>query len=152
MLNCVQLELQGGSYEQSVNFADVQRRVIHKGILSTILTALGWFLIPIAWYLVFTLVLVFADLYTGWRASNMRFISRGIRRTIDKVVMYYIAILLAHAFDLIYLADGGLIVSFAVSSVIASTEILSVFENIQRHTGTGLLSAVKKYLNGNLKS
>ena len=98
----MQLGLKGGSYEQSVNFADVQRRVIHKGILTTILTALGWFLIPIAWYLVFTLVLVFADLYTGWKASNMRFISRGIRRTIDKVVMYYIAILLAHAFDLIY--------------------------------------------------
>ena len=147
----MQLESKGGSYEQIVNFADVQKRVIHKGILTTILTALGWFLIPIAWYLVFTLALVLADLYTGWKASNMRFISRGIRRTIDKVVMYYIAILLAHAFDLIYLADGGLIVSFAVSSVIASTEILSVFENIQRHTGTGLLSAVKKFFNGNLK-
>jgi len=148
----VQLELSGSNYEQSVNFADVQKRVIHKSILTTILTALGWFLIPIAWYLVFTLALVLADLYTGWKASNMKFISRGIRRTIDKVVMYYLAILLAHAFDLIYIADGGLIVSFAVSSVIASTEILSVFENIQRHTGTGLLSAVKKYLNGNLKS
>jgi phage-related holin len=148
----VQLESRGSNYEQSGNFADVQKRVIHKSILTTILTAIGWFLLPIAWYLVFTLALVLADLYTGWKASNMKFISRGIRRTIDKVVMYYIAILLAHAFDLIYLADGGLIVSFAVSSVIASTEILSVFENIQRHTGTGLLSAVKKYLNGNLKS
>lgn len=148
----MQLELQGGNYEQSVNFADVQRRVIHKGILTTILTAIGWFLLPIAWYLVFTVVLVFADLYTGWRASNMRFISRGVRKTIDKLIAYFIAILIAHAFDLLYLADGGLIVSFAVSSVIASTEMLSVYENIQRQTGTGLLSAVKKFLNGNLKS
>ena len=152
MLNCVQLELKGGNYEQSGNFVDVQRRVIHKGILSTILTALGWFLLPIAWYLVFTVVLVVADLYTGWRASNMRFISRGVRKTIDKLIAYFIAILIAHAFDLLYLADGGLIVSFAVSSVIASTEMLSVYENIQRQTGTGLLSAVKKFLNGNSKS
>ena len=148
----MQLESRGGNYEQSVNFADVQRRVIHKGILTTILTAIGWFLLPIAWYLVFTVVLVFADLYTGWRASNMRFISRGVRKTIDKLIAYFIAILIAHAFDLLYLADGGLIVSFAVSSVIASTEMLSVYENIQRQTGTGLLSAVKKFLNGNSKS
>ena len=148
----MQLELKEGNYEQSVNFADVQRRVIHKGILTTILTAIGWFLLPIAWYLVFTVVLVFADLYTGWRASNMRFISRGVRKTIDKLIAYFIAILIAHAFDLLYLADGGLIVSFAVSSVIASTEMLSVYENIQRQTGTGLLSAVKKFLNGNSKS
>jgi len=148
----VQLELSVSNYEQSVNFADVQKRVIHKNILSTILTAIGWFLLPIAWYLVFTLVLVLADLYTGWKASNMRFISRGVRKTIDKLIAYFIAILLAHAFDLIYLADGGLIVSFAVSSVIASTEMLSVYENIQRQTGTGLLSTVKKFINGNLKS
>ena len=152
MLNCVQLESKGGNYEQSVNFADVQKRVIHKSILTTILTAIGWFLLPIAWYLVFTVVLVVADLYTGWRASNMRFISRGVRKTIDKLIAYFIAILIAHAFDLLYLADGGLIVSFAVSSVIASTEMLSVYENIQRQTGTGLLSAVKKFLNGNSKS
>ena len=130
----------------------MQKRVIHKNILSTILTAIGWFLLPIAWYLVFTLALVLADLYTGWKASNMRFISRGVRKTIDKLIAYFIAILLAHAFDLIYLADGGLIVSFAVSSVIASTEMLSVYENIQRQTGTGLLSTVKKFINGNLKS
>ncbi len=148
----MQLELKGGNYEQSVNFADVQRRVIHKSILTAILTAIGWFLLPIAWYLVFTVVLVVADLYTGWRASNMRFISRGVRKSIDKAIAYFIAILIAHAFDLLYLADGGLIVSFAVSSVIASTEMLSIYENIQRQTGTGLLSAVKKFLNGNLKS
>jgi len=147
----VQLESSESNYEQSVNFAEVQKRVIHKSILSTILTAIGWFLLPIAWYLVFTVVLVVADLYTGWKASNMKFISRGIRRTIDKLIAYFIAILIAHAFDLLYLADGGLIVSFAVSSVIASTEMLSVYENIQRQTGTGLLSAVKKFINGNLK-
>lgn len=148
----MQLESRGGNYEQTVNFANVQRRVIHKGILTTILTAIGWFLLPIAWYLVFTIALVFADLYTGWRASNMRFISRGVRKSIDKAIAYFIAILIAHAFDLLYLPDGRLIVSFAVSSIIASTEMLSVYENIQRHTGTGLLSAVKKYLNGNPKS
>ena len=140
----MRLELKGGNYEQSVNFADVQKRVIHKSILTAILTAIGWFLLPIAWYLVFTVVLVVADLYTGWKASNMRFISRGVRKSIDKTI--------AHAFDLLYLPNGRLIVSFAVSSIIASTEMLSVYENVQRQTGTGLLSAIKKYLNGNLKS
>ena len=147
----MQLEYNESKYEQSVNFADVQKKVIHKTILTTILTAIGWFLFPIAWYLVFTVVLVVADLYTGYKASNMRFISRGVRKSIDKTIAYFIAILIAHAFDLIYLPEGNLIVSFAVSSVIASTEMLSVYENIQRQTGTGLLSAIKKYLNGNLK-
>ena len=129
----------------------MQKKVIHKSILTTILTAIGWFLFPIAWYLVFTVVLVVADLYTGWKASNMRFISRGVRKSIDKAIAYFIAILIAHAFDLIYLPESNLIVSFAVSSVIASTEMLSVYENIQRQTGTGLLTTIKRYLNGNLK-
>ena len=129
----------------------MQKKVIHKSILTTILTAIGWFLFPIAWYLVFTVVLVVADLYTGWKASNMRFISRGVRKSIDKAIAYFIAILISHAFDLIYLPESNLIVSFAVSSVIASTEMLSVYENIQRQTGTGLLTTIKKFLNGNLK-
>ena len=125
--------------------------MIHKSILTTILTAIGWFLLPIAWHLMFTVVLVIADLYTGFKASQMKFISRGVRKSIDKTIAYFIAILIAHAFDLIYLPQGNMIVSFAVSSVIASTEMLSVFENIQRYTGTGLLSAIKNYLNGNSK-
>ena len=129
----------------------MQKRVIHKSILTAILTAIGWFLLPIAWYLVLTVVLVVADLYTGFKASQMKFISRGVRKSIDKTIAYFIAILIAHAFDLIYLPQGNMIVSFAVSSVIASTEMLSVFENIQRYTGTGLLSAIKNYLNGNSK-
>lgn len=120
-------------------------------MITSLLTAIGWFLIPIAWYLVFTVALVVADLYTGYKASNARFISRGVRRTIDKAIMYFIAIILAHGFDLLYLPQGKLIISFAVSSIIASTEILSVYENIQRHTGTGLLSSIKKIINGNFK-
>ena len=130
----------------------MKRKVIHKSVLTSILAAIGWFFIPIAWYLVFTLVLVFADLYTGWRASHAPFISRGIRRTIDKAAMYFIAIAVAHAFDLLYLQQGKMIVSFAVSSIIASTEILSVFENIQRYTGTGLVAIIKRFLNGGNKS
>ena len=129
----------------------MQKIVIHKSILTTILTAIGWFLLPIAWHLMFTVALVIADLYTGFKASQMKFISRGVRKSIDKTIAYFIAILIAHAFDLIYLPQGNMIVSFAVSSVIASTEMLSVFENIQRYTGTGLLSAIKNYLNGNSK-
>jgi hypothetical protein len=77
----------------------VQKRVIHKNILSTILTAIGWFLLPIAWYLVFTLALVLADLYTGWKASNMRFISRGVRKTIDKLIAYFIAVFYCYTFS-----------------------------------------------------
>lgn len=115
------------------------------------LGAIGWFFVPIQWYLLFTLLLVASDLYTGWRASNMAFISRGVRKTIDKAIMYFIAIILAHGFDLIYLSDHQLIISFAVSSFIASTEMLSIYENIQRKTGTGLLNVFKKFLNGNLK-
>jgi len=129
----------------------VNKKVTHKAIISTALTALGWFFLPIAWHLVFIVCLVFADLYTGWRASNMSFISRGVRRSIDKASMYFIAIIVAHGFDLIYLPDGGLIVSFAVSSVIASTEILSVFENVQRKTGVSILEALRRFFNGSFK-
>lgn len=117
-----------------------------KAIISALLAAFGWFFLPIQWYLLFTCFIVLADLYTGWRASNMPFISRGVRRSIDKISMYFLAIIIAHAFDLLYLSEGRLILSFAISSVIISTEMLSVYENISRKTGTGLAELFKKIL------
>ena len=117
-----------------------------KAIISVLLTSLSWFFIPIQWYLLFTCFVVVADLYTGWRASKMPFISRGVRRTIDKISMYFLAIIIAHGFDLLYLPEGRLILSFAVSSLIVSTEMLSVYENIHRTTGTSLGALLKKFL------
>ena len=124
------------------------QRVMNKAIVTTVLGSVAWFLVPIQWLLLFTVSLVLCDLYTGWRASKSRFVSRGLRRSLDKAIAYFIAILIAHGFDLIYLSDSRLILSYGVSSFIAGTEMLSIYENIERITGVGLHGFFKNFKNG----
>jgi hypothetical protein len=67
----------------------------------TIATIGGWLLskiIPISPFLIFTVILVFCDLVTGIIAAKNRkekITSFKIRRTVVKIVLYFIAILLA---------------------------------------------------------
>jgi hypothetical protein len=75
----------------------------------TILEALRWFvtallmwtmalIVPVAPFLIFTTCLVLCDLYTGTRAAIHRkevLHSKGFRRSIEKIVLYFLAILLS---------------------------------------------------------
>ena len=53
--------------------------------------------------------------------------------------------LAAHGFDVTYLNDS-MSITYAISGMIALTELLSVYENIDKGTGSGLLQVVKKLL------
>lgn len=101
------------------------------------------FLLPIAEFLTFTFFAVLIDLYTGWRASGKPLHSRGIRRTFEKMVMYMLGILIAHGFDLVYVPNSTYI-TFAISGIVAVTEVVSIYENIDRKIGTGLLQVFQK--------
>jgi hypothetical protein len=108
----------------------------------------GWvcsFLIPISSFLLFTCFVVFVDFITGWMASGKPIHSRGIRKTFEKLTFYMLGTLAAHGFDVTYL-NNSMSITYAISGMIALTELLSVYENIDKGTGTGLLHVVKKLL------
>lgn len=120
---------------------EIEWRVLFGAMLGVICS----FILPVYHFLLFTAFATICDLYSGWRASGERFKSRGVRRTIEKTILYMIAILLAHGFDEVYLNDTNYI-TFVIAGIIASTELLSVYENIERKTGAGLFTWVKEFL------
>lgn len=94
------------------------------------------FIMPVLPFLIFTIVLIFADLYTGTQAAKHRgevIHSRGLRRSVVKINLYLTAILLSKAFDNVF--SFGLDLTYVVSALIAVTELKSNFENIGEVTG-----------------
>lgn len=99
------------------------------------------FIVPIQGFLLFTIALVFTDMFTGIRAAKKKeekITSRGFYRTVEKLTLYVSLILLAHGFDWVFL--NGIMeyspVTYAASFAIARTEMKSNAENIKAVTGT----------------
>ena len=106
------------------------------------------FLLPICDFLLFTFFVVVVDWLTGWRASGMPIQSKGIRKSFEKLTFYMLGIMLAHGFDLVYLAENMYITQM-IAGIVALTELISVYENIDKKTGSRLSSAIKKYFSKN---
>ncbi len=112
--------------------------------------ALGWFfafLVPVDQFLVFTTVLVMCDLYTGVRAAKKRkesIHSRGLRRTVEKIVVFYIAILLSEG--MIQTFEIAFNLTYFVAFAIAITEFKSNIENIEVISGVNVVKFVKERL------
>jgi phage-related holin len=106
--------------------------------IGSVLWALaGPYIIPIADFLAITALLVFVDLITGLfaarhRKENIR--SRGLFRTLEKVVVYFVAILSAQGMEQVFQLEF-LYLTYLVSFAIASTEFISVIENVETITG-----------------
>lgn len=98
----------------------------------------GWilsFLFPVTPFLVIVLALVFCDLYTGTRAAKTRketIHSRGLRRTVEKLVLYFICILLSEGFRVVFMP--AVPVTYLGALAIAITELKSNIENIETVT------------------
>jgi phage-related holin len=112
-------------------------------ILSWLCTAFAsWFLAfvtPIAPFLTFVIVLVVMDLFTGTRAAVHRketIHSRGLRRSVEKIALYFVAILLSKATEAVFVVDWS--IPYIVTGLIASTELKSNFENISQVTGVDI--------------
>lgn len=118
-------------------------------VMGFVLGAFMSFIAPVQTFLVMAFALIVCDLITGTMAARHRqekIHSRGIGRSIDKMVLYFIAIALAELFRVTFLqmsfVDNFPIV-YIVSITISIRELKSNFENIEAVTGTNLWTNIK---------
>lgn len=115
------------------------------------LKVLGWALIitlPIRPALIAVSVLVFADLVSGLWASlkeKKKITSTGLRRTVNKMLGYESAIIVAFILET-YLLDGLPVVK-VITGLVGVTEGKSLFENLTRITGINFWDALISKLN-----
>jgi len=102
----------------------------------------GWifsFFIPIKGFLLFTIFVVFADTISGVLASKKQAIeinSRGLYRTIEKIIVYFLSILIFEGAKQTF--SIPLNISYMVASMIAVVELTSISENVKKITGVNL--------------
>lgn len=123
--------------------------IVH--LLSVALAAVSSFVMPVKAYLIIIGVLVLVDMYTGWRASGKPFSSKGMGGTVDKTILYMVAILICRGVDIAFNLTGITETTYVVAGLISSRELLSNLENIGRVTGMDLVSKVRDIFTGLLK-
>ena len=99
------------------------------------------FLSPIYPFIAVTTLLVFVDQWTGRQAARKRgepMTSRGMLRTIEKLLLYLAALIAAEAVYRVFLRDHlpSFHLTYGVAAQIAFTELKSNLENIGTVTGT----------------
>lgn len=113
-------------------------------LLDALVASLLALFAPIQTMLVSTGALVICDLITGIMAAHkagLPITSRGIKRTVVKLLVYDLAILLAHITE-VYLTQHSIPVLNVVTSIIGITELKSCLENLQKLTGNGVVTAI----------
>lgn len=107
----------------------------------------GWvfsFLVPISSFLVITVALVMCDLYTGTKAAkkrNEKINSKGLKRTVEKISLYFVAILLSEGIRVVFLPPVPL--AYATAFAITITEFKSNIENVEAVTGVNIWTTIK---------
>lgn len=105
------------------------------------LVAWMWsFVLPIGPFLITAILMVLLDMYTGIsaaRARNEAIHSKGMRRSIRKILGYFSAILAVHWCDYVFgvKAEWGFDMAFTIAGLIALTELKSILENVSSYTG-----------------
>ena len=111
------------------------------------LAAASSFVMPVKHFLLVIGALVVVDMYTGWRASKKatgaKFNSKGMGGTIEKTVLYLIAILVCHGVDTAFGLSGTFSVTYLVAGLVTGRELLSNLENIGKVTGLDLAQRVR---------
>jgi uncharacterized membrane protein len=104
------------------------------------------FFIPIKGFLLFTVFVVFADTVTGIMAARKRgesITSKGLYRTSQKVVVYFVGIMIfegaKNTFSL------PLNITYMVAFTIATTELYSIAENIKSMTGVNIGTLILRF-------
>ena len=101
------------------------------GVIFTMFSWISSFIMSVATFLSFTLVIVLVDLYTGRMAAKHRgeaIKSSGYRQSVKKYVLYMLGILISELFIRVFSLPIPL--TYMVAGVVALTEIKSIFENI----------------------
>lgn len=104
--------------------------------------ALG-FIMPVAGFMMLCATLVVVDFITGVLAAKKRkevLRSKGFQRTIFKITLYFLAILLSRGMDVVFLHNIPTHFSFTyiVAGFVCLTEFKSNLENIGSLTGTDI--------------
>lgn len=115
---------------------------------------LGWmaaFAAPVQPFMILVLVLVVVDVITGiWaaRRNGERITSKEMGRTVPKVVLYPVAILLSEAMVHTFFAGTPVVSSltYMVALFICTIEFQSNIENIGKLTGTDIWVHIREYL------
>lgn len=123
---------------------------IWAGALAMWIELMAPFLIPIQWYLVFMIAAIIFDTITGIMAAIKEngaksIKSKGIWRTIEKILIAFMVILLSEGFRRLWIPMIPL--TQGVSAIIAAAEVLSVYENYRRITGVDILTKLRDKLN-----
>lgn len=117
------------------------------GVVFTMFSWISSFIMSVATFLSFTLVIVLVDLYTGRMAAKHRgeaIKSSGYRQSVKKYVLYMLGILISELFIRVFSLPIPL--TYMVAGVVALTEIKSIFENIETVTGVDLWGYVGERL------
>jgi uncharacterized membrane protein len=111
----------------------------------------GWifsFFIPIKGFLIFTIFVNFVDMATGILAAKkegQKINSRGLYRTIEKIVVYYCAILIFEGARNTFSLPFN--ITYMAAFLIATVELYSISENIKRITGVNLGVLITRFFN-----
>lgn len=117
------------------------------GFIALIVKFVWPFLFPIGGFLIFTGCVVICDTITGIIAAKKRgeiITSYGLRRTTEKMILYFIAIMLAEGIRITFIENVD--VAYFVAFVIAVTEFKSNIENIESITHIKLWEAISERL------
>lgn len=105
------------------------------------------FVMPVKHYLFIIGSLVMVDMYTGWRAAKKlrgeKFTSKGMGGTIEKTVLYMLAVLICRGVDVSFGMDGTVGTTYVVAGLITGRELLSNLENIGKVTGLDLAGKIR---------
>ncbi len=105
------------------------------------------FFFPIKHFLIFTIFVVFADTVTGIIAAKKRnepITSKGLYRTSQKVVVYFVGIMIFHGASVTFGLPSQIV--YSVSFLISFTELYSISENIKSITGVNIGTAILKFI------
>lgn len=101
-------------------------------------------LAPVKTMVVTSATLVIMDMFTGILASyklKQPITSAGIRRTVSKLIIYTVAILIAFLAQT-YLLENEIPACNWITGMIGLTELMSCLENLNTISGTNLLQSV----------
>lgn len=101
-------------------------------------------------FLLLTGVLVGIDFITGaWMAvkSGQKFSSSGMKRTVEKTVLYCIAIVATYLVEQVFISDyagdARFGITYLCAGFIAATELQSILENVGKLTGIDIWGRIK---------
>lgn len=126
---------------------ELARQNSGKAALSIIASFVLGHLLPIAHFIGIGILLVTSDWVTGvWAAMRReeKITSKGLRRTVEKIFLYSLAILLVMVVESAFFHTH--ILTAAVALYISLVELFSNLENISDITGSNIISAFRKSL------